>query len=93
MRAGAGRRPARRRKLIVVFSPYRRLYAPLMHAVTDLQHAHPDRDIAVIIPELVGDALVSLSPAQPDGVLIKAYLLLQRLPRVVVINVPWYLAE
>ena len=42
-------------KLIVVYSPYRRLYAPLKEVVTDLQHAHPDRDIAVIIPELIGN--------------------------------------
>ena len=41
-------------KLIVVYSPYRRLYSPLKEVVTDLRHAHPDRDIAVIIPELIG---------------------------------------
>ena len=54
-------------KLIVVYSPYRRLYGPLKQVVSDLQRTHPDRDIAVIVPELVGDALVSLPAAQPDG--------------------------
>ena len=41
-------------KLIVIYSPFRQLYSPLKDAVTDLRNAHPDRDIAVIIPELIG---------------------------------------
>src|SRR6516162_9297045 len=40
-------------KLIVVYSPYRRLYSPLRDTVTELRYAHPERDIAVIIPELI----------------------------------------
>jgi hypothetical protein len=49
--AQAASRPPPR--LIVIFSPYRRLHAPLRQAITDLQHAHPARDLAVIIPEMV----------------------------------------
>ena len=56
-------------KLIVIYSPYRRLYAPLKQVVTDLQRAHPGRDIAVIVPELVGDSLVSYSLHNQTGVL------------------------
>src|SRR5262249_43759125 len=40
-------------KLIVVYSPYRMLYTPLVQVVTDLQRAYPGRDVAVIVPELV----------------------------------------
>ena len=50
-------------RLIVIFSPFRQLYQPLMDVVADLQRAHPGRDIAVIVPELVGDEVVPLSPA------------------------------
>ena len=80
-------------KLIVVYSPYRRLYAPLKDAVTDLRHAHPDRDIAVIIPELVGTRWYHYLLHNQTGVLIEAYLRLSGFRRVVVINVPWYLSE
>ena len=41
-------------KLIIVYSPFRRLYQPLIEVVTDLRKKYPDRDIAVIIPELIG---------------------------------------
>ena len=47
----AGLNPPR---LIVITSPYRRLHAPLRETITDLQHRYADRDIAVIVPELVG---------------------------------------
>ena len=34
--------------------------------MSDLRNAHPDRDIAVIIPELIGTQVVPLRPSQPD---------------------------
>jgi hypothetical protein len=40
--------------LIIVYSPFRRMYKPLIDIVSDLKKANPDRDIAVIIPELIG---------------------------------------
>jgi hypothetical protein len=80
-------------KLIVVYSPYRRLYSPLKEVVTDLKHAHPDRDIAVIIPELIGNRWYHFILHNQTGVLIEAYLRLSGFRRVVVINVPWYIAE
>jgi amino acid transporter len=89
--AVAAHRPAP--KLIVVYSPYRRLYSPLKEVVTDLKHAHPDRDIAVIIPELIGNRWYHFILHNQTGVLIEAYLRLSGFRRVVVINVPWYIAE
>jgi amino acid transporter len=80
-------------KLTVVYSPYRRLYAPLKEVVTDLRHAHPDRDIAVIIPELIGNRWYHFLLHNQTGVLIEAYLRLSGFRRVVVINVPWYISE
>jgi amino acid transporter len=78
-------------RLIVIASPYRRLYAPLLQTVTDLQHAHPDRDIAVIIPELVGTRWYHYLLHNQTAAVIKAYLLFSGFRHVVVINVPWYL--
>jgi hypothetical protein len=80
-------------KLVVVFSPYRQLYAPLIQVVSDLQRAHPDRDLAVIVPELVATRWYHYLLHNQTATLIKAYLLFSGFRRVVVINVPWYLSE
>ena len=80
-------------KLIVVYSPYRRLYSPLKDTVTDLRNAHPERDIAVIIPQLFGTRWYHVLLHNQTGILFEAYLRLSGFRRVVVINVPWYLAE
>jgi amino acid transporter len=80
-------------KLIVSVSPFRRLYGPLQQVLADLQRAHPARDIAVIIPELVSTRWYHVLLHNQTAALIKAYLLLSGQRRVVVINVPWYLNE
>jgi hypothetical protein len=79
-------------RLIVVFSPFRRLYDPLLQAVRDIQRAYPGRDVAVIVPELVGTRWYHLLLHNQTAAVIKAYLLFSGLRRVVVINVPWYLS-
>jgi amino acid transporter len=92
------RRPARAAhlpppKLIVIASPYRRIYAPLMQTIADLQRAHPNRVIAVIVPELIGTRWYHILLHNQTASIIKAYLLFSGFRRVVVINVPWYLSE
>jgi amino acid transporter len=80
-------------RLIVIFSPYRRLHAPLRQAISDLQHAHPARDLAVIIPELVETRWYHYLLHNQTAAVIKAYLLFSGYRRVMVINVPWYLND
>jgi amino acid transporter len=77
-------------KLIVVFSPYRELYGPLKQVVSDLQKAHPTRDIAVIVAELVCKRWYQILLHNHAAAIIKAYLLFSGFRRVFVINVPWY---
>jgi hypothetical protein len=77
----------------VTYSPYRRLYAPLKQVIEDLQRAQPGRDIAVIVPELVGSRWYHYILHNQTAAVIKIYLNLSGFRRVVVINVPWYLAE
>ncbi len=86
----ADRKPPR---LVVVYSPYRRLYSPLKQIITDLQKAHPNRDFAVIVPELVGTRWFHYLLHNQTAAIIKAYVLLSGFRRVVVINVPWYLSK
>jgi amino acid transporter len=78
-------------RLVVIHDPYRRLYGPLMQAVADLQRAHPGRDVAVIVPELVESKWYHYFLHNQTAAVIKAYLLFSGQRRVVVINVPWYL--
>jgi hypothetical protein len=80
-------------KLIVVYSPYRKLYSPLKQVVKDLQRAHPRRDLAVIVPEMVATRWYHYLLHNQTAAVIKAYLLFSGFRRVVVINVPWYLSE
>jgi hypothetical protein len=80
-------------KLIIVYSPYRKLYSPLKQVVSDLQRAHPSRDLAVIVPELVRMRWYDYLLHNQTASLIKAYLLFSGFRRVVVINVPWYLGK
>jgi amino acid transporter len=80
-------------KLIVVYSPYRMLYASLKQVVADLQRAHPGRDLAVIVPEMVPTRWFHYLLHNQTAAIIKAYLLFSGFRRVVVINVPWYLSE
>jgi amino acid transporter len=79
-------------KLFVIYSPYRKLYGPLKQVVSDLQRAHPDRDLAVIVPELVRTRWYHYLLHNQTATIIKAYLLFSGFRRVVVINVPWYLS-
>jgi amino acid transporter len=80
-------------KLIVIFSPFRQLYRPLIDVVTDIQRKHPGRDIAVIVPELVATKWYHYILHNQTAGIIKAYLLFSGLRRVVVVSVPWYLAD
>src|SRR5262249_15528362 len=79
-------------RLVVISSPYRRLYGPLMDLITDLEKAHADRPIAVVIPELVERRWYHFLMHNQTAAVLKGYLFFSGLRRVVVINVPWYLA-
>ncbi len=80
-------------RLIVMYSPYRRLYAPLVATVADLQHAHPGRDIAVVIPELIGTRWYHYLLHNQTAVVIKGYLRFSGFQRVAVVSLPWYLSK
>jgi amino acid transporter len=80
-------------KLVVIPSPYRRLYAPLIEVITELQRAHEDRPIFVIVPELVERRWYHYLLHNQTAAVIKGYLYFSGLRRVSVVNVPWYLDD
>jgi hypothetical protein len=59
----------------------------------ELRNANPERDIAVIIPQLIGTRWYHVLLHNQTGVLFEAYLRMGGFRRVIVINVPWYLLE
>ena len=80
-------------RLLLLLSPYRRLFNPLLNFINQLKEEHPTRLIAVIIPELVEQRWYQYLLHNQRATGLKAALLLRGDSRVVVINVPWYLGE
>ncbi len=78
-------------RLITVRSPYRRLFGPLLDQVNQLKRDYPDRQIAVIITELVESHWAQYLLHNQRATGLKAALLLRGDNRVAVINAPWYL--
>ncbi len=82
-----GRKP----DLVLLSAPFRRIHAPLLKLIKELIETHPDRSVAVLIPELVKthwwEYLLSTQRAQR----LRSAVLEYGGPRVVVIMVPWYL--
>jgi hypothetical protein len=78
-------------RLVVVPSPYRHVFNPLLDYVLDMKRQHPDRQIAVLIPELVARHWYEHLLHNKRAALLKALLLVRGDEDIVVINVPWYL--
>ena len=80
-------------QLVVLQSPYRHLIGPLFRYITQLEQEHPDRQFAVIIPELVERHWYHYLLHNQRGEILKALLFLHGDRRIVIVNVPWYLSD
>jgi amino acid transporter len=78
-------------RLVVIESPYRRTLTPIFDYVMAVRDRHPDRQIAVLIPELVESRWYHNVLHNQRAQALKAMLLFYGGQRVVVIDVPWYL--
>jgi hypothetical protein len=79
-------------RLLVVRSPYREFVSPFLAWVRSFSAQHPDREIAVIIPEVVRRRWYHLLVSH-RATELKTLLLLHGDPRIVVISTPWYLED
>jgi hypothetical protein len=86
----AGIRPPR---LDCVPSGYRRLFAPLLDYITQVSNQYPERDVAVVVPEMVERRWYHALLQTHRASVLKAMLLLKGGPRIVVINAPWHLLD
>src|SRR3984957_18469029 len=78
-------------ELIVVTSPYRFVVTPLVEYIQKVEREHPDRQIAVLVPELVVKHWWQTPLHNQRAQLLKLLLLVSGNPRITVINIPWYL--
>jgi amino acid transporter len=80
-------------KLVLRRSTYRQFFVPLISYIEQLRDDHPNRDIIVIVPDLVVRHWYEAFLHNNRGIVLKGLLRLRGGPRVVVINTPFYLTE
>lgn len=80
-------------ELVILPSPYRFFQQPFMDYVLGLEQEHPDRTIAVVVPELVQSRWYQYFLHNQRAAGLKQTLLREGDRRIVVINVPWYLEK
>ncbi|MFY9837330.1 MAG: APC family permease [Xanthobacteraceae bacterium] len=85
--AGAAHPP----RLAFLSAPFRRIHAPLLKLIGDLQTKNPDRTIAVLIPELVKRHWWEYLLSNQRARRLRNAVLEYGGPRVVVVAVPWHL--
>jgi hypothetical protein len=78
-------------QLVVLPSPYRRVLAPIVDYVLEMERSHPQRQVAVIIPELVPRRWYHYWLHNHRATVLKALLLMKGNQHTVVVDVPWYL--
>ncbi len=89
-------RPLRREKLqepelVTIDSSFRYIISPLMDYILKLETENPGRKVAVLLPEMVVNHWYENLLHGQRVQLLKLLLLLRGNPRIVVVNIPWYL--
>jgi amino acid transporter len=80
-------------KLVTLGSPYRSVITPIVDYVLEMERTNPNRQIAVLIPEVVQSHWYYNLLHNNRAEVLKALLLLKGNQRIVIINVPWYLTS
>ena len=78
-------------EFVLLPSPYRFVLVPLVDHILKVEQDHPDRQIAVLIPELVVKHWWQAPLHNQRSQMLKLLLLLRGNQRIIVINIPWYL--
>jgi amino acid transporter len=78
-------------KLVILRSPYRFIVQPLVDYILKVEAENPNRQIAVMVPELVVSRWWQNLLHNQRAQVLKLLLLVKGSQRVLVINIPWYL--
>jgi hypothetical protein len=79
--------------LVLLKSPYRRVISPVLNHIWQLEHDHPDRIIAVLIPQLIESRWYYSFLHNQKGAVLRTLLLLKGCNRIITVNVPWHLSR
>ncbi|HLJ25778.1 MAG TPA: APC family permease [Candidatus Angelobacter sp.] len=80
-------------KLDVLPSPYRLVLTPIREYIIQQAQQHPDRQIAVVIPEKIQQRWYHYFLHNKRAAALKALLYFGGSQQIVVMNVPWYLGS
>ncbi|MBV9744358.1 MAG: hypothetical protein JO099_11390 [Acidobacteriia bacterium] len=74
----------------MIESPYRFVIGPLLDFILKVEREHPDRQIAVVLPNLVEQHWYHRFLHNQRAELLTALLLVRGGQRIEIVNVPWY---
>ena len=80
-------------RLVFLSAPYRRIHAPLLKLIKEIENKNPDRTIAVLIPELVKHHWWEYLLSSQRARRLRSAVLEYGGSRAVVIGMPWHLTE
>jgi hypothetical protein len=80
-------------ELVILSSPFRYVVNPIVDYILDLSARNADREISVIVPELVEHKWYHYVLHNQRAQGLKALLLLKGNQRITTMNIPWYLQE
>jgi len=78
-------------ELVFLPSPFRFILMPLVDHILQVERDHPERQIAVLVPELVVKHWWQTPLHNQRSQVLKLLLLVRGNQRIMVINIPWYL--
>jgi amino acid transporter len=79
--------------LVHLKSPYRFVVQPILDYVLDLERKNPDRQVAVLIPQLAERRWYNYLLHNQRAQLLEGLLLLKGTQRIVIVEVPWYFGD
>jgi len=79
--------------LVILKSPYRFVIRPIVDYVLNLEKENPERQIAVLVPQLVENHWYYALLHNNRSRVLKALLLLRGDQRITLVNIPWHLAD
>ncbi len=77
-------------RLVILDNPYRYVSSPIVEYVLELQKKEPDRQLAVLIPELVERHWYYYFLHNQRAAVLKTLLYVRGSQKIAVVNVPWY---
>lgn len=80
-------------RLEILHSPYRLILTPIVNFILDLEKRNPNRQIAVVIPNLIESRWYQRFLHNQRAILLAGMLMYRGTKRIIIINVPWYLRQ